>query len=272
MTDDDDGPDTLVVAYADPSAQAVVTAMASGNPEITVDDVDRFEEGDLAVIVDGREPPTNVSPTPPQEFDACVVKIADVGTNSITVDTLAPWGDANNSHCNAVASRHQIETPTDTMIYRFAYRAYRIDLTRDDLAVLQLSETGGVEDDWEDIGLDFTDLQIASRWFENDVETWYSDEAQEGLTAPSALDPTSFPTQVTVSFVVRSNDGISGVVSTQTPSLTEEGNEANNPIGNRAAVQLEGVDDASRPVENAGNRVYRWATVRVDLRNLAVSR
>ena len=48
ITDESDEPDTIVVGYADPSAQAVVTAW--NEISVTVDDADLFEAGDLAVI------------------------------------------------------------------------------------------------------------------------------------------------------------------------------------------------------------------------------
>jgi hypothetical protein len=249
-----DRPDRFTVAYADPSAQAFVSGMGSNPTALTVDDASAFTAGDLAVIVDPIDPPPNVTPVPPQRFAACVVRIADAAGTTITLDDAAPFGSGTNAHCNAVAAEHATDNApaADTMIYRFAYRAYRIDTTRPDLGVLQRSASGGLENDWEDLGVGFTDLQLASRWVAADgTKTWYDGDDQDAETAPSVLEPTEFPQEVTISFAVRTNQRVAGVVSDQTPALG---------------------DHPAEPLGTDNDRVYRWASFTVDLRNLGVAR
>lgn len=283
ITNASDGPDELRVYHADASAQARVVSFDPARTAITVDDVDRFEAGDLAVITDPRVPPANVTPAPPQEYDACVVRIAGIAGTTLQLDTVAPWGTGSNDHCQAVQAANAA-TPSDTMVYRFAAVGYRLDPDRRALGVLQRSATAGIDDDWEDLGIGFTDLQVASRWFEpGDVadtddpdadpeRDWYSSDDQDLLTAPGPLEPTALPFEVTVSVVVRTTRPMDGVVSATTPALTDPDNVEHNPVGDRAAVQLEGVADAARPEELRGNHIYRWSTSRVDLRNLGVGR
>jgi hypothetical protein len=71
-----------------------------------------------------------------------------------------------------------------------------------------------------------------------------------------------------VSLVVRTHTKIDIVPSQRTPKLRDDARIANNDLGDRDYVQLEGVADASRPLELRGNHVYRYATVGIDLRNL----
>lgn len=272
ITDASTGPDQLTVAYADATAQARVVSFAADHSALTVDAPDHFSDGDLALLSDSRDPPANVSPAPPQAYDACVVRVTQVNGTSFSLDTAAPWGAANNPQCSAVYAANA-QPAADTMIYRLALHAYRIDADRPELGVLQRSETGGVEDDWEDLGVGYTDLQIASRWVDSGgVKTWESSGGQDALGAPSLLEPTTVPIQLTVSVVVRSPQRIEGVTSDRTPSLTVAGNTDHNEVGDRAAVQLAGVADSSRPDELRGDHVYRWTTFRVDLRNLGVGR
>jgi hypothetical protein len=279
-----DGPDELHLYAADPSKQARVTAMDLDNSTITVDDVDTFAIGDLVVLTDAVDPDPNITPTPPQAYDACVLRVAGVGGTTIDFETAAPWGAAGQDHCDHVAAEYTASSTKDAMLYLFSARGYRIDADRKDLSVLQRSETAGVEDDWEDLGLGFTDLQIATRWNEPgdltdtndddlDPETdWYSGDDQDALTAPTLAEPALTPIQMTVSVVVRTTRPMQGVVSARTPTLTDTANLDNNDVGDRDSVLLEGVADADRAEEHRGNHVYRWTTFRLDLRNLGVGR
>ncbi len=270
------GPDELHVYFAE-TGEARVVALAGDQLEVA--DAAPFNDGDVILLADPQAAPPNVDPAPPVVYDACVVRIADVAGNIITLDTAAPWGSGTNSHCAAITTA--INTPPfDTIAYKFAMRGYRIDGTRKDLGVLQRSMTAGLLDDWEDLGIGFTDLQVASRWFEdgdavgdpdddgNPELDWYSGDAQETMTAPGAV--AGVPIELTVSFVVRTSRRVVGVVSAATPTLRDPAYVDNNPVGDRDAVLLEGVADASRPEELRGDNVYRWSTTRVDLRNLEV--
>lgn len=277
-----DGPDELHVHAADPSKQARVTAMALASDEITVDDPDDFAAGDLVLLTDPVPPDDDIIPTPPQGYDACVVQIADISGTTVSLETSAPWGTPGQTHCASVAVAN-VEVSPDTMMYLFAARGYRIDPARKDLSVIQRSETAGLEDDWEDLGLGFTDLQVATRWDEpgdltdsdgdGDPETdWYSGDDQDLLTAPSALVPTRAPVELTLSVVVRTHRSQQGVVSERTPRLTDPDDVDHNPVGDRDAVVLAGVPDADRAEEHRGDHIYRWTTFRLDLRNLGVGR
>ena len=278
-----DGPDELYLFSADPSKQARVLTMTLAGDQITVDDPDDFEVGEVVVLTDPQEPDPNVTPVPPQSYDACVVQIAGIAGTTISLDSAAPWGAAGQPHCAAVAAAN-VGVGSDTMMYLLSARGYRIDPTRKDLSVLQRSRTGGVEDDWEDLGIGFTDLQVATRWNEpgDVVETgdpdddperdWYSGDDQDLLTAPSATVPVNAPIEMTVSVVVRTTRALQGVVSERTPQLTDPANPDNNPVGDRDAVVLAGVADTDRAEEHRGDHVYRWSTFRIDLRNLGVAR
>ncbi|MCA9679302.1 MAG: prepilin-type N-terminal cleavage/methylation domain-containing protein [Kofleriaceae bacterium] len=276
IVDDANGPDELHVYYADAAAEARVVSLL-GDQLTVVPQV--FEVGDVIVLSDPRDPP-NVDPVPAQEYDACVVRAVAVGGSTVTVDTSAPWGTASLSHCLAVATA-LASPPADTMAYRFVMRGYRIDPLRKELAVLQRSATAGLVDDWEDLGIGFTDLQVASRWYEAgdvvDVDgdgdpelDWYSGAEQEVKSAPGFTGGT--PLDVTVSFVIRTTKRVAGITTAATPQLLDPASPDHNPIGNRDAVQLEGVADSARPDELRGDHVYRWSTTRADLRNLEVVR
>ena len=298
ITNSNTGPDSISLAYADASAQAKVTALVPATANATtdqnlgvlVDSVDNFNVGDIAVMVN----PTLVTATPATSGNsmlvntvACVVQIASVIPSPPTLNfsTSAPWGNANNPQCAAVrVADHAEGTATDTMIYRFAPFTYRIDPTRPTLGVLQVSPTGGtVANDFQDLAVGFTDLQIASRYWgvnidptnldhDNDPNRiWYSGGDQTTLTA---ANPTGIntPIEIRLSFSARTNRTVDGVATAATPALIDITNVGNNTIGDNPSVQLLGVPDASRPAALAGDHIYRFATIDVDMRNLGVGR
>jgi hypothetical protein len=282
ITNASDGPDELSIAAADPSAQARVLSFGAARDRVKVDDGSAFRADDLVVISDTRA--TGVSATiAPQAYDACVLRLVDATDTELFFDVTSPWGVAGNPHCAAVATS-AAGVAADTMVFRLTYRRYRIDPDRPELGVLQRSVTGAVENDWEDLGLGFTDLQVATRWAEpgdvvdtDDPDTdaqydWYSSGEQDQLSAPAAVEGTRRPVEVAISVVVRTTRELTGTVSDKTPELTVAGNPDNNPIGDRASVQLEGIPDALRPPALRGDHSYRWHTFRVDLRNLGVGR
>ena len=270
-----DGPDELRVGFA-ASSGARVVAFDGATLELATED--GIAAGDLVVLSDP-QPTPDVDPAPPVVYDACVVRAVAVAGTTITVDTAPPWGSVGNAHCAAVTAA-LVAPPADTMAFRFARRGYRIDPDRLALGVLQRSASGGVEDDWEDLGIGFTDLQVASRWFEaadalDDPDDdgdprldWYAGDDQTALTTPGAA--AGVPIELAVSFVVRTTRRVNGVLSAATPALTDAARAEHNALGDRAAVQLEGVADADRPEALRGEHVYRWSTTQVDLRNLQV--
>lgn len=303
------GPDEIRIYAGDGSAQARVLVNNNGVAiapftQISVDDVDLFTAGDLALFVVAYDSDDDLpNGAARYRYEACVVRVAGTAGNLIQVDTAPPWGTATNAHCDATWDRMGLEGVSG-MLYRFRARAYRIDPARRNLAVLQLSPSGGlVAGDWQDLGVGFTDLQVATRWNDywddgpaingaggrdeadtNDPDTdplldWYSSEEQEALTAP--VDASAFvpPTarfarpvasEARVSLVVRTLKRLDSVPTAATPVLVDSARVTNNDLGDRAAVQLEGVPDASRPAELRGDAVYRHATIGSDLRNLAV--
>ncbi len=306
IIDDADGfgPDQLRVHAADASAMARVTDF-NGTADnvndpftmLTVDSAVDFVPGDLAVIVKAQDGlPDEIA------FYPCVVEIAAINGDQLSLATTPPWGTANNDQCDEVRTNTALGPDRRAMVYRFRTRAYRIDPARRDLAVLQMSRTAGVLDDWEDLAIGFTDLQIASRWDDSDDDSglaaadtadldndplreWWSDATQTALSAPLAA-MTSIPpaplamgsfdmlrprlVAVRVTLVVRTHSRVDLVPSARTPALIDPARAANNDLGNRDAIQLEGVADGLRPQELRGDHIYRYATVATDLRNMGI--
>jgi hypothetical protein len=77
---------------------------------------------------------------------------------------------------------------------------------------------------------------------------------------------------VRVTLVVRTRQNLQAVGAARTPTLVDAARPNNSDLGNRAAITLAGVPDASRPEELRGDAIYRYATVGSDVRNLAVAR
>jgi hypothetical protein len=168
----------------------------------------------------------------------------------------------------------------DTVAYRFVARSYRIDPDRRELSVLQGSPSGEmVEDDWMDLALGVTTIQVSSRYVEDgdaaDLDDdgdptldWYSGEGQEA-TDPSGERPADARlVEMRISLEARTQRGTRAVATTRTAALTDEDNPDHNPIGDWDGVQLAGVPDGERPDGYAGTFIYRSADVLVDLRNL----
>lgn len=299
------GPDLIRIFSADASAMARVVDFNDLNDTpsaafttLTVDTTADFVPGDLAVIVKAQDgAPADIA------FYACVVRIVTMSANRFTLSTAAPWGTANNDQCDEVRTSPVLPGgDTRAIVYRFRARAYRIDPARRDLAVFQLSPTGGIVDDWQDLGVGFTDIQVASRWDDTDDDTglatadtpdldtdprreWWSGSTQTTMTEPLTAT-TTVPTDglamglfdmlrsrmiaVRVTLVVRTHTRVDVTPSARTPALIDTARPSNNDLGNRDFVQLEGVADASRPLELRGPHVYRYATVGTDLRNMGV--
>ncbi len=281
-------PDELHVFYADPSVQArVLTTLGPTVTQFQVDSVDRFQPGDLVLLSSygTRDLASGLTVT---DYHACVVQIGAIAAPLVILSTVAPWGSLTNAQCIDVGAGGQ-----PVMAYRFVAHGYRIDPNRRDLGVLQLSPSGGLLDDWQDLGIGFTDLQVASRWYEgeddvvggpktvdtDDLDTdperdWYSGGNQTTLTATqNAWDfARPMPTELRTTLVVRTYQKLDAVGAARTPALIDTARPDNNDLGNHASVTLAGVADASRPLELRGEAIYRYATVGSDLRNLAVGR
>ncbi len=296
------GPDELRIFYADTGAQARVINV-NGSPitapvgvtvtTIEVDDSGDFLPGDVIVLSRARKDQEGDQ----VRFYACVLQIEQITGNLLEIDGAGSWGSTTRDPCKDVRQGADSESH---MVYRFRARGYRIDASRRDLAVLQFSPSAGILGDWQDLGVGFTDLQIASRWddtadpteagdtadLDNDgTREWWSDITQTAKTNPLVpIDPTqpyeldnydntrSFVIGLRVSLVVRTHYEVDVVPSQRTPVLVDSARAANNDLGDRDAVQLEGVSDAARPLELRGEHVYRYATIGVDLRNMGVNK
>lgn len=286
------GPDQVAFYYADMNTQATVptTAVNLTATVLDVDSVVGFAPEDVVVMSTADF--TTVSPLAPGvdanivTFSACVLKIASIASNTITFQTTGSYGNAGNTHC----APPQV---TKTMIYKFVSRAYRIDTTRPVDGPLQLSASGDLVglNDWQDLAYGFTDIQIASQFFDNNVgvtngingvgdtpdpdldskREWYSGDAQTALTANQA-PPLVPPIEMSISLVARTDRDVEGIATGSTPQLTTtlvaQGSADNNMVGDRPAITLPSATDPALQ----GSRIYRWITFQVDLRNLGVGR
>ena len=275
-------PDNLGFYYADPSVRAATvlgsTAVCDKLQCDALDSTAGFAVGDVVVSSTASlddSPygfPDGTGDADIATFRACVLQIASIGPTQLGFAASGLWGAPGNNHCpDPVLGT--------TIYYKFVAHAWRIDPSRPELGVLQLSPTGDLigGNDWQDQAYGFTDIQVATRFYEeaNVIDTadpdtdperdWYSDSMQSTFLAQQAvLVP---PIQISISLVARTERDVEGIASSSTPSLTVAGNPANNTIGDREAVALPSVTP-----ELSGNRIYRYTTFQVDLRNLGVGR
>lgn len=272
-----DAPDEIAFYYADPSVQAATrTDVGSVCDNLQCDRLDStegFAEGDVVVRSTVRDYQVNSNypaHAPLVRFDACVLQISSRGPTYFVFSTAPPWGTPDNGFCQSGAAAGK------TVFHKLGARHWRIDPARPADGVLQLSQLGsliGVAD-WQDQAYGFTDLQIATRFYDPNgtIDTpdpdpdpkrnWYSGEGQESLAAMPDL---IFPIQVTISLVARTERDVEGIATASTPDLTVAGNADHNRIGDRAAIPLPSVLP-----ELAGHRIYRHTTFQIDLRNLGV--
>lgn len=295
ITDSATGPDQIAFFYADTSTQAVVTDPSTfGAGILTVDQPVGFLPGSLVVLVNvdvSNPSPIDVATAGDPviaKYTACVVQIdpaagsvAAANPGTIRFSTAPPWGVAGLVHCPAIT--------TNTMLYNFVARAYRIDTStpaRAALGPLQQSPTGGLlgtaADNWTDLAYGFTDIQTALRMYEEGDATdadgdtdprrdWYSDNQQDNVTATGPVPGPPWPPapiQMSISLVARTDRDIEGIATAQTPALTDAAKPGNNPIGDHPSVPLpSATDDLLK-----GSRIYRYVTFQVDFRNLGVGR
>jgi prepilin-type N-terminal cleavage/methylation domain-containing protein len=276
-----DAPDEIAFFYADPSVQVATRADVGATCTRRLCDqlgsTEGFRPGDVVVMstlswgpAEGYEDPGEPKVA---QFMACLFQLSSVGPTSFSFSEAAPWGSFFGSHC---PSPPVVGT---TMFYKLAARHWRIDPSRPAEGVLQLSTGGALVriDDWQDQAYGFTDLQVATRFFEprdltdtpdpdaDPRRDWYSGEQQEINTEPAAaLLP---PIQVSISLVARTERDVEGIASASTPDLTVAGNEDHNTVGDRGPIPL-----PSELPALAGHRIYRHTTFQVDLRNLGIGR
>jgi prepilin-type N-terminal cleavage/methylation domain-containing protein len=300
VTDSATGPDTLTLAYADPSSQAAVTATAWPT-SITVDSAVGFASGDVVVLSTPNY--STQSPIAPGSdaniatFDACVLQISGISGNVVTFSQASPWGRTGNDHCNNPGTYiPSLNTSgTGTMMYKFVAHAYRVSapVSPND-GTLDMSPTGNLvgANDWTPLGYGFTDLQIATELYDNDgvdqdnngdaARDFYSGSNQQTDTAPiSKASPSAFipPIQLSISIVARTDHDVEGITTGATPALTSTtaALTSYNSIGDRGSVTLpvtttSSACDATCVTSLQGNRIYRYTTFTVDLRNMGVGR
>lgn len=271
-------PDNLGFYFADPSVRAATvfgsTAVCDKLQCDALDSTAGFAVGDVVVSSTAslNDSPYGAGDADIATFRACVLQIASIGPTQLGFAASGLWGAPGNNHCpDPVLGT--------TIYYKFVAHAWRIDPSRPTLGVLQLSPTGDLigGNDWQDQAYGFTDIQVATRFYEEinvidsaDPDTdptheWHSDSVQSTFLAQQAiLVP---PIQISISLVARTERDVEGIASSSTPNLTVAGNSANNTIGDREAVALPSVTP-----ELSGNRIYRYTTFQVDLRNLGVGR
>jgi prepilin-type N-terminal cleavage/methylation domain-containing protein len=269
-------PDQVRFLYADATYQAAVS-LRTGNI-LTVDDHAGFAANDLVVIAMAdlsQVNPIDAAAANVTVFTTCIAKIDSFPSGtSVQLVTAAPYGDASETHCPA-------GSPT-TMMYKLVAHAFRIDPTRPIDGVLQRSPTGDLFglNDWQDMGYGFTDIQVATQFYDGLTDAsdtldpdsdgnrdWFSGAAQQTKTA-DALAFTDAPLQMTITLVARTDKDVEGVATAATPNLTVVGNVNNNQIGDRPSVDLTTTVDPALQ----GQRIYRYMTFAVDLRNTGVGR
>lgn len=286
---DDDGgdgannftPDKIRVFYADATAMARITKVVGTT--VSVDDIDTFNSSDLILVVGA----VNFDPNDAFAADAgaadlarydnvCVFKV-----NIIVGTDLDLSNDGHyNQHDSPLCTLGGSTVTVGSMVYRFVGRSFRIDPDPSakirQMAALQVSPTGesGPAADWQILGAGFTDLQFASRYWMrttafdldldgDDKHDWFS-----GSVVPPA---DALQVEVGISMVVRTTTNTNAVPTSATPDL--QGAIPNhNRLGNSPTFDLLNTPDASRPEHLKGNHIYRWSSIRVDLRNMGVGR
>ncbi len=272
-----DGPDELHMIFGDDGQLALINGIQSqaANVQIDIDDPSTFDDGDIVIL-------SSLSA-------ACLLKVTGTNPEFVTVNPSgAPFNDSGdgttpNPHCDNLRQAIIDEEPSH--IYRFTGRSYRIDPERPEAGVLQMSPSGGlVPDDWVNVGVGFTNLQVATRYFEEgrtvdldgdgDPErNWYSGDNQENPP------PGAVPIAVSISLETRSRSQVGDVPTPATPAFIDLDRPDHNPIGDfgqacpgaaldPCGVDLAGTSDGDRPERYAGDHLYRWTTVTVNLRNM----
>lgn len=276
---DGTGPDRFRVLYANPDVSATITAMDLTNHSVTVSDPSVFADDEPIMLI--------------AASGACLAAVTSRVGNQLFVDPSSAnaFNQApNNAHCDAVAA--QVADGVIGSAHGLVMAAYRIDPERRAAAVLQRSASGGAVDDWEDLGVGFTNIQIASRFFQPGDTTdhdgdgdperdWYSGENQE-TPDPTGTRPPGTITDLSLSLEVCSDASVRTVGSPATPAFIDLAHAQNNRLGDwgqacpgntgadPCGIDLQATADSARPERYRGVHIYRWSTTLVDLRNIGV--
>jgi prepilin-type N-terminal cleavage/methylation domain-containing protein len=259
-----DGPDAFRVIYADTSVTSKVTPLSITAAASSVDSSTGWQNGDLALVVKVGD-----------EFgQACIVKITLVLPGVLEHSALgAPWNNLLNSQCELLQSWGD----GSTIFTKMVARMYRIR-PNDARGVLQMSPSGGfIADDWQDIALGIIDLQLAI-----DVATdvdgrnvgaaptnqWFSAANMTAAVTPIAKPGVNEPSRVRLSLLAKSLAPAGGAGLDSTPDFFNSAEPLDhNSLGNRPGTVLP-VADTTSPYY--GDNLYRWSTVTIDLRNMAL--
>lgn len=281
------GPDAVGFYYADFDRQAMVTKnVAAGELSgVLIDDNPGFVPGEL-VVLSTATPMTIANPISDADaklttYEACVLQVESVTTNSITFFESGDWGQSGNAHCAGGATENK------SMVYPFVSRFWRIDPTRPGLGALQLETTGASLGKgapmFTDMAYGVVDLQVATYFYDNDTDSsdtldpdndgardWYSSDEQATKTAPltSGTGYVDIPLAMSMSIVVRTDANVEGIYTTNSPQLTDPSNIAHNTVGDRDSFSL---PSTTIPGYD-GYRVYRHLTFQVDFRNMGLGR
>jgi prepilin-type N-terminal cleavage/methylation domain-containing protein len=289
-------PDRIHTFYADPDPMlqaAVVTIL--GPTDVIVTDASTFQPGDL-VLFSRRDPAPRPHPLGPDlplltNYFTCLVRLTSVGFNQLTFDASAdPFNTAGNEHCFNAAGPVEpalfAGAAEETIAIRMVARAYQIDTSSEPrlrVAALERSETGGLrDDDWQEIGIGFVDLQISQRYAEevadpDDLDN-DGDFRADWYTSDVPPVPNFHRTQISIGLVARTPRTVEGVSSRTVPVLTCADftilgcTAANNPFGDAGPgknMLLPEYNPENDPARS--EHVYRQSTTFVDIRNLEVS-
>jgi hypothetical protein len=290
-------PDEIRFVYADLSTQALVSAIPAPTwTTLTIDANTGFAVNDLVVVstsMPSQANPINAGDANIAIFDACILKIASIDLTGkvLTFSQVAPWGKANNTHCSFTNPNPSL---TNSMVYKLVAHAYRIDPDQTNPratdGVFQMSPTGDLVgiNDWQDLAYGFTDIQVAIQFFElgdagnsdsqYDLDPtrdfWSGDIMaqrlqpipQTSMFFPQASPLIPIPIQLSMTLVARTDKDVEGIATGATPKLIEPLHPINNRLGDHDTVPLPSVTDPHL----MGQRIYRYSTFQVDLRNLGV--
>jgi len=276
-----DGNDSFRIMSADPLTEIVVTGFSPANVNVDTLDPAAPLDGVVAILMSRTE--------------ACVIQVTGTNPNKVIFNPSgAPYNEApQNPHCQDLKNSFDpVSNPVT--IAQFSGRSYRIDPNRATEGYLQMSPSGEVVvDDWIDMGVGFTNMQIATRYFESgdavdldgdgDPERdWYSGDNQAAGDLSRPADAVLI--QASLSIEARSPHGTRGsAASTTTPAFIDMANINNNSRGDwgqdctgaptdPCGIHLSATPDASRPDRYKGEYIYRSTTSIVDLRNMGIGR
>ncbi len=290
VTSDEDDSFRSLYAGASSGDMASTVAVTGGGFNVETQLPTTFSIGDVVVIAGSIAGNQRI---------ACIAQISKatvLGTGSLLEFQKEgkPFNDPNGTQCSPLTAASGVS------IRSLVARAYRIVPTSIDAnaGFLQMSLTGGVEDDWQDMGAGFTNLQLATRYSNensvadldldgNVIANWFSSDNQTDIAKQTILEETNqilSLIEATISIEARSPFGTrNAAASISTPAYTVAGQTSNNPLGDwgtscatpspaLCGVDLANTNDTGRPLRYAGDFVYRHTTASVDLRNMGIGR